>query len=72
MKEHGTFCTWSVNAGGVSTKNDYAELPTLCVSLKARSVNAVALQEPNVDFMQANIREKYMAILREHLGKSVV
>jgi hypothetical protein len=65
----GTFRTWYANAGGISTKNDYAELHTLCVSLKARSVDAVAIQDPNVDFMQVATREKYKEIFREHFGQ---
>jgi hypothetical protein len=63
---------WSVNAGGISSKNDFAELHTLCVSLKSRSVDAVSLQECNVDFMQASVRDKFTAIFKEHFGQARV
>jgi hypothetical protein len=61
-----------VNANGISRKNDFAELHSLCVSLKAREVDAIAIQEVNTDFMQADIREAYTTIFKEHFGQARV
>jgi hypothetical protein len=63
---------WSINAGNISSKNDFAELHTLCVSLQSRSVDAIALQECNVDFMQASVRDKFTEIFKEHFGQARV
>jgi hypothetical protein len=68
----GAFRVWSVNANGISSKDGFAELHTLCVSLKSRSVDAIAIQEPNTDFMKADIREQYTKIFKEHFGQACV
>jgi hypothetical protein len=61
-----------VNANGISTREGLADLHSLCISLRARSVDAVAIQEANTDFMQPAIREKYTAIFKEHFGQARV
>jgi hypothetical protein len=63
---------WSVNASGILSKDGFAELHTLCVSLKSRSVDAIAIQEPNTDFLKADIREQYTKIFNEHFGQARV
>jgi hypothetical protein len=42
------------------------------VSLKARDVDAIAIQEANTDFMQADLREAYTSIFKEHFGQARV
>jgi hypothetical protein len=42
------------------------------MSLRSRSVDAVTLQEPNIDFMQADVRQKYNDIFKEHFGQARV
>jgi hypothetical protein len=64
-KPRGSFRVWSVNANGISSPDGFAELHTLCVSLKERSVDAIALQEPNTDFMKSDLREAYESIFVE-------
>jgi hypothetical protein len=59
---------WSSNANGISSQNDFAGLHYLCVSLKAREVDAVAIQEANTDFMQADLQDAYTEIFKEHFG----
>jgi hypothetical protein len=68
-KTAGSFRAWSINAGGISSREDYTDFHTLCVSLKARSIDAIALQEPNLDFMQQDVRHKFQEIFREHFGQ---
>jgi hypothetical protein len=65
-KSRGSSRVWSVNTNGISSRDGFAELYTLCVSLKERYVDAIALQEPNTDFMKADLREAYESIFREH------
>jgi hypothetical protein len=71
-KTRNSFRIWSVNANGISTKDHFAELHALCISLRSRSVDAIAIQEPNLDFMKADIREKYKDIFKEHFGQARV
>jgi hypothetical protein len=72
-KPREAFRLWSVNANGISSRDGFAALhTTLCVSLASGFVDAVALQEPNVDFMQADIRQKYEDIFKEHFGQARV
>jgi hypothetical protein len=71
-KTRDSFRLWSVNANGISSRDGYAELHTLCTSLQSGSVDAVALQEPNADFMNADIRQKYEEIFKEHFGHARV
>jgi hypothetical protein len=42
------------------------------VSLRSCSVDAIALQEPYIDFMKADVRQKYNEIFREHFGQARV
>jgi endonuclease/exonuclease/phosphatase family metal-dependent hydrolase len=72
LKPQNSFRLWSVNANGISSRDGFAELHTLCTSLQSRSVDAIALQEPNADFMQADICQKYEDIFREHFGQARV
>jgi hypothetical protein len=67
-KPNGAFHVWSVNANGISSKDNFAELHSLCITLKRRSVDAIAIQEPNTEFMKANIRDKYYETFKEHFG----
>jgi exonuclease III len=69
-KPRDSFLLWSVNANGISSQNDFAALRSLCVSLRSCSADAVALQEPNIDFMQADVRQKYNEIFKEHFGQA--
>jgi hypothetical protein len=61
-----------VKANGISTKEGLADLHSLCISLRGRSVDAVAIQETNTDFMHPAIREQYTAIFKEHVGQARV
>jgi hypothetical protein len=69
-KTRDSFRLWSVNANDISSRGGFAELHTLCTSLKSGSVDAVTLQEPNADFMNADIRHKYEEIFKEHFGQA--
>jgi hypothetical protein len=71
-KSRNSFRIWSVNANGISSKNDFAELHALCVALKSHSVDAMALQEPNTDFMNKQLRDTYTDIFKEHFGQARV
>jgi hypothetical protein len=71
-KSKDAFRLWSANANGISSKDGFSELHSLCVSLKSKFVDAVALQEPNMDFMQPYIRQKYQEIFKEHFGQAKV
>jgi hypothetical protein len=71
-KNRDSFRIWSVNANEISIKYGFAELHALCISLCSRSVDAIAIQEPNLDFMKADIRETYEAIFKEHFGQARV
>jgi hypothetical protein len=69
-KPREAFRLWSVNANGISSRDGFAALHTLCVSLASGFVDAVALQEPNVDFMQADICQKYEDSFKVHFGQA--
>jgi hypothetical protein len=71
-KKKDSFRVWSVNANGISSKNDFAELHSMCVSLKTREVDAIAIQDENTDFMQADLRGAYTTIFKEHFGQTRV
>jgi endonuclease/exonuclease/phosphatase family metal-dependent hydrolase len=72
VKPRDSFRLWSENANIISSKDGFAALHTLCVSLRSRSVDVIALQEPNIDFMQADVCQKYNEIFREHFGQARV
>jgi hypothetical protein len=46
------------------------ELHELCIALESRSVDAIALQEPNTDFMEANVREQCNKSFCKHFGQA--
>jgi hypothetical protein len=55
---------------GLSAKDDFTTLHGLCVTLKIRGVDCIALQEPNLDFLQANIREQIQNVCCKHFGST--
>jgi hypothetical protein len=65
-KSPGDFRLWSGNVNGLSAKNGYSALEDLCASLKSRHVNALAISEPNLDFLQAPTREAILKICKSH------
>jgi hypothetical protein len=66
----------SANANEISSKDGLARTGspsyTPCVLVKSKFVDAVALQEPNTDFMQPYIRQKYQEMFKEHFGQAEV
>jgi hypothetical protein len=71
-KSKDAFRLWSANANGISSKDGFSKLHSLGISLKSKFVDAVAIQEPNSDFMQPYIRQKYQDIFKEHFGQAKV
>jgi hypothetical protein len=71
-KSKDAFRLWYINANGISSKNGFAALHSLCVSLKTKFVDAIAIQEPNTDFMQPYLRQKYQESFKEHFGQAKV
>jgi hypothetical protein len=65
-KSPGIFRLWDGNLNGLSAKDNYASLQDLCATLKTRHVDAIAIQEPNLDFLQAPIRDKITKICKSH------
>jgi hypothetical protein len=65
-KRPGSFRIWDGNINGLSTKDGYAALHDLCASLKMRAVDAIAIQEPNLDFLQAAVCEAILEICKTH------
>jgi hypothetical protein len=65
-KSPGDFRLWSGNVNGLSAKNGYSALEDLCASLKSRHVDAIAISEPNLDFLQAPTREAILKICKSH------
>jgi hypothetical protein len=65
-KSPGIFRLWDGNLNGLSAKDNYTSLQDLCATLKTRHVNAIAIQEPNLDFLQAPIRDKITKICKSH------
>jgi hypothetical protein len=51
---------------GLSAKDGYAALEDLCASLKSRHDDAMAISEPNLDFLQAPTREAILKICKIH------
>jgi hypothetical protein len=62
----GSFRIWDGNVNGLSAKDGYSALHNLCASLKNRSVDAIAIQEPNLDFLQADVRHSIRDICKAH------
>ena len=65
-----SFRIWSNNVNGLSSANGFATLHELCGNLLHHKVNAIALQETNLDFTQQWIRDAVSDILREHFGNA--
>jgi hypothetical protein len=66
-KSNGNFSLWDGNLNGLSVKDKYASLHDLYATLKTRHVDAtIAIQEPNLDFLQAPIREEITKICKSH------
>jgi hypothetical protein len=55
---------------GLSAKDDFMALHDLCATLRIRGVDCIALQEPNLDFLQANIQEKIKNVCCQHFGSA--
>jgi hypothetical protein len=63
-----SFRLWSLNANGMSIKDDFSDWHSMCVNLVPFNVGAIALSEPNLDFLQMDIRKKIEDIFRMHFG----
>jgi hypothetical protein len=61
-----SFRIWSNNINGLSHYDDFATLHELCMTLKDHDVDAIALQESNVDFTQPAVRDLIKLIFKEH------
>jgi hypothetical protein len=71
-KAPGSFRLWDGNLNGLSAKDKYAALNDLCVTLKNRHVDAIAIQEPNLDFLQATVRDAITDICKSHFDFATV
>jgi hypothetical protein len=65
-KRPGSFRIWDANINGLSAKEGYSALHDLCASLKTRAVDAIAIQEPDLDFLQAPVRDAILEICKAH------
>jgi hypothetical protein len=63
-----SFRLWSLNANGLSIKDDYSAWHSMCANLVPYNVGAITLSEPNVDFLQKDFRAKIEGIFRLHFG----
>jgi hypothetical protein len=68
QKSLDSFRIWSANVNGLSAKDNFAALHDLRATLKIRGVDCIAIQEPNLDFLQAKIRDKIKTVCCQHFG----
>jgi hypothetical protein len=54
----------------LSAKDDFTALHDLCATLKIRGVDCIAIQEPDLAFLQANIREHITSVCCKHFGSA--
>jgi hypothetical protein len=65
-KPAGSFRIWDGNLNGLSARDNFTSLNNLCATLHSKQVDAIAIQEPNLDFLQAPIREAILKICKTH------
>jgi hypothetical protein len=66
--DDSTFRVWSQNANGLSIKDDYAAWHELCANLVSKNPSVIALSEPNIDFLQQDVRRNIEAVFKLHFG----
>jgi hypothetical protein len=62
------FRVWSANANGLSVADDFCAWHSLCTNLVPKRPSAIAISEPNIDFLQGDVRRKIEEIFRQHFG----
>jgi hypothetical protein len=63
-----TQCDPSQNANGLSVKDDYSAWHALCTNLVPQLRSVIALSEPNIDFLQQDVRRNIEEVFKLHFG----